>query len=103
MIGQNWLLRAQKSLAHISQAERGSSSSEASIGEQVEKRGASPQTFAEGEQRFHEADYVEARGILLPATEYLQRAVDAAKAQGTITGSLLSKVNIPPRSTYIIC
>ena len=52
----------------------------------------SARAFAEAEQRLHTADYVEARGILLPATEYLQRAVDAARSQGNVTGSLLSTV-----------
>ena len=52
----------------------------------------SARAFAEAEQRLHTADYVEARGILLPATEYLQRAVDAARSQGNVTGFLLSTV-----------
>jgi hypothetical protein len=41
------------------------------------------------EQFLHTADYVEARGILLPAIEYLQRAVDNAHVQGSVTGALL--------------
>jgi hypothetical protein len=39
------------------------------------------------------SDYVEARGILLPAVEYLKRAVDAAHTQGKISGDLLSTVS----------
>jgi hypothetical protein len=40
------------------------------------------------------ADYVEARGILLPAIEYLSRAVDNAHAQENVTGTLLATVYI---------
>jgi hypothetical protein len=38
------------------------------------------------------ADYVEARGILLPAVDYLQRAVNAARYWRCVTGSLLAMV-----------
>jgi hypothetical protein len=47
----------------------------------------------EAEERLYTADFVEARGILLPAIEYLQRAVNAARAQGNLTGPLLSTVS----------
>lgn len=40
----------------------------------------------------HLPDYVEARGVLLPATEYLRQAVTAATAQGALTGDLLITV-----------
>jgi hypothetical protein len=38
------------------------------------------------------ADYVEARGMLLPSTEYFQRAVTAAERREAVTGELLSLV-----------
>lgn len=38
----------------------------------------------ESEDRSHSADYVEARGILLPATDYLKRAVDAGMSSHTL-------------------
>lgn len=46
----------------------------------------------QAEDRLHTADYVEARGVLLPATEYLKRAVDSAQVQGILTGQLLATV-----------
>jgi hypothetical protein len=50
------------------------------------------QAFAQAEQVLQTADYVEARGILLPAIEYLSRAADLARAQGSVTGVLLATV-----------
>ena len=47
----------------------------------------------EAESRLHTADYVEARGILLPAVEYLRRAVEMARTQDKLTGDLLSLVS----------
>lgn len=49
---------------------------------------------ADAEERVNGADYVEARGLLIPATEYLQRAVDTARIQGNITGTLLCTVHL---------
>lgn len=48
----------------------------------------------EAEIRSHQSDYVDARGILLPAVEYLKRAVESAYAQENITGELLSTVSM---------
>ncbi|KAH7061644.1 hypothetical protein BKA63DRAFT_199694 [Paraphoma chrysanthemicola] len=95
LIGRNWLLRAQKSLANICRAERGSSSgSAASIPapwhDTSSHEATTARAFAEAEQRLQTGDYVEARGILLPATEYLKRAVDTAFSQGSLTGTILS-------------
>jgi hypothetical protein len=50
----------------------------------------SSRAFVEAEQIIQTADYVEARGLLLPAVEYLQRAVDAAHTQGDVTGTILA-------------
>lgn len=47
---------------------------------------------AEHESRLYKSDYVDARGILLPAVDYLKRAVETARMQGTVTGDLLSIV-----------
>lgn len=94
MIGRNWLLRAQKSLANVARVEGGSSSSEGST-LRSERQTMGSRVIAEDEMRLHAADYVEARGLLLPATEYFQRAVTAAKAQGIVTGILLSAVCSP--------
>jgi hypothetical protein len=45
--------------------------------------------------RRHTADYVNSRGILIPATDYLARAVEAASSQGILRGQLLSLVSQP--------
>jgi hypothetical protein len=101
VIGRNWLLRAQKSLARIHRAERDSSSSGGSSGRMFsgsEELQQMSRAAIEIQDRLHSADYVEARGILLPATEYLKRAVDAAHAQGILTGEILATVS----STYTL-
>lgn len=49
----------------------------------------------EANSRIHTADYVEARGTLIPATEYLTRAVNIAERQGVLQGQLLSLVGFP--------
>lgn len=48
---------------------------------------------AEAESRLYTSDYVEARGVLLPAIEYLKHAVDAARTQNRITGEILATVS----------
>lgn len=79
VIGRNWLLRAQKALASIARAEDGPFHSDQTI------------SYSSQEQ-LNDAHHVEARALLLPATDYLQRAVGAARAQGTLNGPLLSTV-----------
>lgn len=97
VIGQNWLLRAQKSLSKIHHAERSSMSS-GSAGSQdpplsaSEERRRTIRATVEAEDRLHSADYVEARGILLPAVEYLKHAVEAARSQNRMSGFLLARV-----------
>jgi hypothetical protein len=90
VIGRNWLLRAQKALASIAQAEDELSSND-------ESSPCPPQIavrpFAETQERSNGAHYVEARTLLLPATDYLQRAVDAARAKQNMTAPLLLTVN----------
>ncbi|KAI9813062.1 MAG: hypothetical protein M1827_004282 [Pycnora praestabilis] len=92
-LGQNWLSLAQPCLARIHRDE-GSSSSSGSNGrnrqysDSDDARDAARAT-AEATVRLGAADYVEARGILQPATEYLARAVQAAESQGIVTGQLL--------------
>ena len=83
-LGQMWLSRAQPALAriHTSQSRSSSSSSGSPRSESA----------TEAERRVGTADYVEARGLLQPAAEYLERAVAAGSAQDTLTGDLLAKV-----------
>jgi hypothetical protein len=96
-------MRAQRALANIHRAERGSSSSStASLPASRGHASTTGRTFAEAEQILNTADYVEARGILPPAIEYLQRAVEWARAQGNLSGSLLATVWHRP-GTMISC
>jgi hypothetical protein len=78
-LGQMWLSRAQPALAHI-HSSQGPSSSKGS------------ESAAEAERRIGAADYVEARGFLQPAIEYLERAVAAASGQNAVSDDLLVKV-----------
>lgn len=85
-LGQMWLSRAQPALARI-HASQGRSSSGG--GNSLRSESAT-----EAERRIGAADYVEARGFLQPATEYLERAVSAAANQNAISGDLLAKVGL---------
>jgi hypothetical protein len=51
------------------------------------------QAQREADARLGTPDYVEARGILQPSTDYLRRAVDEASSQGSLTGQLLVMVS----------
>lgn len=102
VVGQNWLLRAQPCLARIhlldghsssSGGSHGATASAFSLSRSEEERQAA-RAAAEAEDRLHTADYVEASGILLPAVEYLARAVEMAQSQGRLTGHLLATVSI---------
>ncbi|KPI40810.1 uncharacterized protein AB675_10627 [Cyphellophora attinorum] len=103
-IGRGWLLRVQATLARIHRYDGSSSSGTSSdrpssMANSTERVGSftaseDAREFArqtiEANARAGGADYVEARGMLLPATEYLQRSVEAAERNGTLEGSLLS-------------
>lgn len=52
----------------------------------------------EADARAHTADYVEARGLLIPAVDYLSRAVAAADGNERLTGELLSEVSSPAQT-----
>ncbi|CAI6332134.1 unnamed protein product [Periconia digitata] len=94
LIGENWLLRAQKPLLNIHQEEQSSVSSGDSqypMSTSVEAQSQTESAKFEAERRLDAADYVEARALLLPAVEYLKRAVAAARIQNKITGVLLTK------------
>ncbi|KAK4498893.1 hypothetical protein PRZ48_009403 [Zasmidium cellare] len=94
-IGQVWLARAQPVLARIHRNDGGSSSSGGSARSQRSALGSrdddrSPTQTADAERRAGTSDYVEARGYLQPATEYLERAVAVATAQRSLSGDLLA-------------
>jgi hypothetical protein len=94
-LGQAWLSRSQMSLARIHLDEAGSSGGfgRASSGSFDLSPGG---TYSAGgaEDRRHTADYVEARGTLIPATEYLTRAVNLAEREGSLRGELLALVSL---------
>jgi hypothetical protein len=103
-IGQSWLTRAQPTLARIHRADGSSSSSNGSSQRSGSQLSASRMTSseedrqsaaatAEAERRAGTQDYVEAQGLLQPATEYLERAVTAATAQSALSGDLLATVS----------
>ncbi|KAK4920816.1 hypothetical protein LTR49_011719 [Elasticomyces elasticus] len=93
-LGKAWLGRAQPSLTRIhrtdgcSSSSRGSSQSCTRTSNESERRSAA--AVAEAERRVGTADYVEARGFLQPAIEYLGRAVAAATTQRALSGDLLA-------------
>jgi hypothetical protein len=103
-IGRGWLLRVQTTLARIHRYDGSSSSGTSSdrpssVANSTERAGSftaseDAREFArqtiEANTRAGGPDYVEARGMLLPATEYLQRSVEAAERSGDLEGSLLS-------------
>ncbi|KAF2753183.1 hypothetical protein EJ05DRAFT_480546 [Pseudovirgaria hyperparasitica] len=95
-IGQNWLQRAQPYLAaiHIQYSTSSSSNSTRSSTHGLvltasEEERLNAATMAEAEERLHTSNYVEARGILVPATEYFSRAVEASQRLGSLSGHLL--------------
>lgn len=98
-IGHWWLQKAQPCLARI-HAIDGSSSSSGGSGlgghglalTRSEEERELEEDEEEAEARAHTSDYVEARGYLAPATEYLARAVQWAHHQGSLNGELLSLV-----------
>ncbi len=101
-LGHAWLLRAQSTLATIHRLE-GSSSSGSSSQRPASSAGRmsftssddareNARAIIEADARASTSDYVEARGMLLPSTEYFQRAVTAAERRNVLTGELLSLV-----------
>ena len=96
-----WLSKAQPYLARIHTADGSSSGSDGSrrrtgsdqgSTSSVQEEALAQQAAQEAEVRLHTADYVEARGLLIPSSEYLQRAVAEASAQNILTGNLLITV-----------
>ena len=98
-IGQAWLSRAQTTLARMHRLDGSSSSSNGSSQRSAQSRSnaeeerQSAAATTEAERRAGTADFVEARGFLQPATEYLERAIAAATAQRALSGDLLATVS----------
>ena len=97
-IGESWLSRAQPALSRIhrhdgsSSSSGGSSSRSAQCLSSSEEDSQSAASVLEAERRAGTADYVEARGYLQPAIEYLDLAVAAAQTQQALSGDLLATV-----------
>ncbi|KAK5124226.1 hypothetical protein LTR85_001929 [Meristemomyces frigidus] len=95
-MGEAWLARAQPALSRIhrmdgSDSSGGSSQWSAPSITSTEDERQNTAATTEAERRCGTADYVEARGFLQPAVEYLERAVAAAPAQQALSGDLLVK------------
>ncbi len=99
-VGNWWLLKAQPYLARIHAVDGSSSGSEGSrhrnsgeVGlKSEEDTRRVEQAQREAEARLGTAEYVEARGVLQPATEYSHRAIQEAIAQDSLKGPLLIMV-----------
>ncbi|KAI1626058.1 hypothetical protein EDD37DRAFT_329510 [Exophiala viscosa] len=99
-VGQAWLARSQIALARIHRVEGSSSSGSSgrphSMSERMSYSSAeeardAERAIMEADARAHTADYVEARGMLIPAVDYFVRAVELADRDGGTTGELLSE------------
>lgn len=107
-LGQNWLARSQAALSRIHRQEGGSSSGSSgrplSTNDRIgysssEEAREADRANVEADARAHTADYVEARGMLIPAVDFLSRAVEITEADGTLTGDLLSEVSVATHIT----
>ncbi|KAF7502651.1 hypothetical protein GJ744_005405 [Endocarpon pusillum] len=95
-LGQSWLLRSQSSLARIQREEESPSSdsycsqARSTYNDSWDEAAEITRANAEANSWRHMANYVEARGTLVPATEYLTRAVNVAERNGVLRGQLLA-------------
>ncbi|KAK1072759.1 hypothetical protein LTR12_016030 [Friedmanniomyces endolithicus] len=95
-LGSAWLSRAQPALLRIHYVDGSSSSSGGSSQwcapsiNSIDDERQAALAVREAERRSGTADYVEAKGFLQPATEYLERAIAAATAQRVLSGDLLA-------------
>ena len=103
-IGQAWLWKAQPTLARIHEREARSPSSSGSgrrsgsdyrnSNGEYDSEPAQIEADTEADARVGSPEYIEARTILQPATEYLDRAVTAMNQQRIQDGSLLTLVSL---------
>lgn len=100
-LGFHWLKKAQPHLAIVHVEDR-SSSSAASNGRptttelpysQADDDADALRAANEAEDRVQTAHYVEARGLLVPATDFFARAVEVADEEDGVTGELLVLVS----------
>jgi hypothetical protein len=102
-LGQAWLAQSQSLLARIHHLEgstsSGSSGRPQSQGERLsfsssEEARDADRAAGEADARAHTGDYVEARGMLIPAVDYFSRTVALAERDGVLDGDLLSEVSV---------
>ena len=97
-LGSAWHSRAQPALLRIHYVDGSSSSSGGSSQwcapsiNSIDDERQAALAVREAERRSGTEDYVEAKGFLQPATEYLERAIAAATAQRVLSGDLLATV-----------
>lgn len=91
-LGHAWLMKSQKTLARI-YTEQGSSSTDTSSSSLSRNGARTRATNSRDTARINSEDYVEARDLLRPALESLDRAVEVSDSQGTAGGELLAQVS----------
>lgn len=101
-LGHSWLMKAQRFLAIIHREDASTSSgtsndvtSPSAVSyTQQDDDVDHEQAVSEATARLHTANYVEARALLEPATDFLSRAVRAADGENRLTGALLTLVSL---------
>ncbi|KAL9112666.1 MAG: hypothetical protein Q9187_007733, partial [Circinaria calcarea] len=83
-LGHAWLLRSQETLARIYR-EEGSPSSSGSSTANTRRAEA-----RQDDIRIASPDYVQARNLLRPSLEFLDRAIEVTTSQGIVSGELLA-------------
>jgi len=92
-LGHAWLMKSQKTLARI-YYEQGSSSTDTSCSSLSRNGVRTRATNNRDTARVNSEDYVEARDLLRPALESLDRAIEVSDVRGTASGDLLTLVSI---------
>jgi len=85
-------MKSQKPLARIYQ-EQGSSSTDTSSSSLSRNGARTRATTSRDTARVSAEEYVEARDLLRPALESLDRAIEVSDTQGTANGELLALVS----------
>ncbi|MCJ1243023.1 hypothetical protein MMC30_000219 [Trapelia coarctata] len=88
-LGHAWLMKSQRTLARIYH-EQGSSSTDTSSSSLSHNGPRTRATNNRDTARVNSEDYVEARDLLRPALESLDRAIEVSDMQGTASGELLA-------------
>jgi hypothetical protein len=96
-LGQLWLFKAQPSLARIYERERSPSPEDRVQAYHLGlARPLADPSEAEHTARINSSDYIEARALLHPAIEHLDKAVAEAELRGVTNGKLMECVRMGP-------